>query len=632
MLLASTLAKQGDIYMSICLTICALIVLTTVSTVYLTKKRFHGFESQLYRITFIISIILNVVELAMCLFSHYIGLNTIPSLSCGYLYMLFIFIYLLVLFEYLIIANSKNKKRYEEMSIAKKRWLTLASIGIGVILMAISTIFRIRIEVNVSKVYIVGVSTLKMLYFVIPAFICVVAYIITKGDKTSLLNYLKKYGFVLLALLTLSLLLVKLYGVDVNDISFIIAIIELSIYFNSECQDYKMIKDLQISKDAAEKASNAQTDFLSNISHEIRTPMNSILGFSESLLRRDKINKSEVEKDLNGINVAGETLLELINNVLDISRIESGKEHLEAKDYSVTDLIFEVTSVITPRINKENIEYKVIANENLPKELTGDGSKINRIINNTLKNAIKQTNYGEIEVSYKNENTPNGCIFIIEITSTGSKMTREMFDVEFNDFVKIGDGSTNTIDSIGLGLIIAKRYANMMGGVIDFRTKDETSIYTIKLEQKIKNAEPIGNIFEIKDEMSQTKDLTGKKALIVDDNSINIKLATMMLQKYNLEIDSATSGKECIKMAKENKYDIIFLDHMMPEMDGIQTMRVLTQENPDICPTIALTANNDVGIRNEYINNGFTEYLSKPINARELNRIINIIFSNIENK
>ena len=203
-------------------------------------------------------------------------------------------------------------------------------------------------------------------------------------------------------------------------------------------------------------------------------------------------------------------------------------------------------------------------------------------------------------------------------------MKYEEFNKDFNDFVKLGNSNQNNIDSVALGLIISKRLVSMLDGTIDFENEvGKGTKYYINIGQDVIDKKPIGNIF---DKISDTKDiyinLTGKKALVVDDNKINLKLASRILSQYGFDVVVASSGAECINLVKENKYDMIFLDHMMPEMDGIETMGILKSSGYSIPPVIALTANSYDGLRKKYLDAGFSDYLSKPINYKELNKLL----------
>ena len=245
-------------------------------------------------------------------------------------------------------------------------------------------------------------------------------------------------------------------------------------------------------------------------------------------------------------------------------------------------------------------------------------------------NSIKYTNYGKINLNVsgkKIEDNEYELFFVI--SNTGHAMKKEYFDIDFNDFIKLGKGSQNSMDSTALGLLIAKRLALLIGAEIEFKNEvGKGTKYFVKLKQKVIDESIVGNIFEELTTNNDNKiiDCTGKKVLVVDDNKINLELSKRLLASYNFSVTLCDSGKKCLEEVKYDNYDIIFLDHMMPEMDGITTLRLLKESDLTKAKVIALTANSYVGIKEKFINEGFDDYLSKPINVKELNRIINNYF------
>ena len=316
---------------------------------------------------------------------------------------------------------------------------------------------------------------------------------------------------------------------------------------------------------------------------------------------------------------------------MDISRIESNREEVVVKEYDLQTLVFEINSIITSKIDNKEITFEMLVDQNLPRMYYGDYTKVCKIIINVLLNALHYTNYGKVTLDI-HEKQPKGEKFAFEIivSNTGHAMLEENFNIDFNDFVKINNGLENKIDSVALGLIVAKRLIQMLGGDISF--KNETgrgTKYFITLEQPVALEDKIGDIFanHSKDVPSERiLELADKKILIVDDNKINIKLASRLLEGYKVTIDSAESGNECIEKVKTTNYDLIFLDHMMPGMDGVSTLKALKTSGYKIPPVIALTANSYAGIKDKYLDEGFDDYLAKPINYKDLNKLMHKFF------
>ena len=262
--------------------------------------------------------------------------------------------------------------------------------------------------------------------------------------------------------------------------------------------------------------------------------------------------------------------------------------------------------------------------------VNSDYLKICKLIVNILTNALKYTNYGKITLDIGKDNkSKDNFGFEIVISNTGHAMKHELFNMTFEDFTAIGEKLDNTVDSTILGFIVAKKLVQMLGGRIEFLNEPgKGTKYYIYFSQKVINEDKIGDIFENKKDAPENRelDLTGKKILIVDDNLINLKLTVRLLEGYKATIETVKSGSECIEKVKTTKYDLIFLDHMMPEMDGVATLNILKQEDYSIPPIIALTANSYSGIKEKYLEEGFNDYLAKPINYKDLNKLMHNYF------
>ena len=410
------------------------------------------------------------------------------------------------------------------------------------------------------------------------------------------------------------------YGI--NYIYTLVAYFMIGTFFTIESQDTKLLKDAEDSRSEAESANEAKSNFLASISHAIRTPMNTILGYSQSLLEERELTEEKVKSDTLEIKDASTNLLELINNILDISRIESGKEEIEAKEYKIEELLREINSLIISRISKDQLDFKINVDSNMPTSFKGDSDKIYKIIVNVLLNAIKNTNYGNVSLDVGGAYVGSLFKLSLIVSNSGHVMTEEEFNKDFDEFSQEADSQGTSKER--LGLIVAKRLVTLMGGAVDFRNETgKGTRYIISLDQEVVDDMKIGTIFieSVGSSTDEVLDLTGLSALVVDDNNVNIKLATRLLKQFNLDITTASNGQECVDIAKDQTFDIIFLDHMMPGMNGVDAVHVLRDNGAEM-PIIALTANSYSGSREKYIEEGFTDYLPKPFQYKELNKIL----------
>lgn len=453
-------------------------------------------------------------------------------------------------------------------------------------------------------------------------------YLISKRKDIEFNKKIAIFTFIFLGLIAIVL---QWVFKDLSIVGSIMAFVMSLIYFTMENPDLKIITELEKDKEEANEASKAKTDFLSNMSHDIRTPMNAIIGFSESLLTEDlpQGQKNEVQS----IYDAASTLLEIINNILDVSRIESGKEEKKEKTYEVRKIIMQLSSVITAKVDQNKVSFNININKDVPKFLIGDELKIYQILMNLLSNAVKYTDEGHIDFNITSENVGDMATLKFVVADTGIGIKESDYDKLFIKFSRIHNQENyKSIEGTGLGLVITKKLVELLGGTIEFTSKyKEGTTFIVTLPQKIdysaiENAEvntqakvSVGNVHF---------DGSLYDILIVDDNILNLKVAERILSDYKFHITCLQSGEEAINKLKEGaRYDLIFLDHMMPIMDGIQTLRTLKNiPNIKLPPVIALTANAMVGMKEFYLKEGFDGYISKPINREELQVLLNNIF------
>lgn len=609
------------LFFSVSFSVCALIFIIHIFIMYISKKKFKNVENSIFKYLLVGNAVTIIVEFASVLTLYNLPrLEGLANFICK-LYEALICLWQFLFIFYILILNTREMTNIEERKKVRNSMLIGLSIlyGICLVVMLISPIKYYDYTKSLYVFNGVGTTIIQVLG-ILSLILTLIAVTLNKKitKKQKLPNY------ICLTLLFILMIVHAILRIEINLENFMFSLLLITLYFTLENQDNMILEELETSKKAADVANAAQTEFLANMSHEIRTPMNSILGFTESLLNEKELKEDIVKKDMAGIHDAAVTLLTLINNILDISRIESGREKIVEKSYEMKDLIYEINSSILARMPKE-VTFQIKANETMPKQYKGDYAKVNKVIQNVIINAICCTTFGSIELKIDRvqENDKNQLIFTVR--NSGNVMTIEEFNKNFNDFVHLGVKDDNEVSSAKLGLMVAKQYAKMMNGVISFQTEGGNTIYTIKLPEQVTNEEALGDVFkDVAKDSPEHKlfDLSGKKVLVVDDNKVNIRLACRLLEGYKVEIDTAESGNECIEKVKDNTYDMIFLDHMMPEMDGITTLKLLKSYGYHLPPVIALTANFYTGAKEEYLEQGFNDYLAKPISYKELNKIM----------
>ena len=430
-----------------------------------------------------------------------------------------------------------------------------------------------------------------------------------------------------------------------DDISFLIIwVFGLLIFMFSIAMIYVVVsekkarenKELLREKENAESASKAKSIFLANMSHEIRTPINGILGMDSMLLKECK-DESLRDYALN-IQSAGQTLLSLVNDILDISKIESGKMEILPVTYSVFNVLNDCYNMVAIRAKDKNLELVMDISPEIPAALFGDEVRIRQIINNLLSNAVKYTNEGTVTLSVWTEkvevdpmqgNKGDQVELFIHVKDTGIGIREKDVGKLFRDFVRLDEKRNRNIEGTGLGLNLTKQLVDMMGGFISVDSVyGEGSTFKVHLMQQVSDEKPLGDFYKLYKQQVNVMDAAHEKfiapdarVLLADDMQMNLKVFAGLLKDTKIQIDTAINGAEALKLIEKNHYDVVFLDHMMPVMDGIEAFRQMRQlaKSPNTnTPVVMLTANAVVDAKNQYMDEGFSDYIAKPIREEVL--------------
>ena len=594
-------------------TIAGLMLSILLTTIYFVKPRIKTLENKIYSYL----VITNLIELILAIITYITIINreTIPLLNDFFskllIFSMFIWINLMSIYIY-IISNLETEKLNNRKNINFVKISFFTIIGIAGLLIFILPLHYYS-EPNIAYSYgssaniIYVFDALEVLFWIVCLF---------KNFK-NLLN--KKFlPFVLFILIASIVIVIQKINPELLLMSWTMCFVTFFMYFTIENPDVKMIEQLNIAKDQADKANRAKTDFLSSMSHEIRTPLNAIVGFSECIKQSKTLDEAQDNAD--DIISASNTLLEIVNGILDISKIEAGKIEIHNSSYNSKELFDSIVKLGRGRLGEKPLEFRVNIAPDIPETLYGDHANVKKVIINILTNAIKYTEKGFVDLSIKCVNTNDICRLIISVEDSGRGIKEKDIDKLFTKFQRLDEDRNTTIEGTGLGLAITKQLVDLMGGkIVVNSTFGEGSKFTIALDQKISKTKVEKT--EIKE--FNDLDLTNKKILVVDDNKLNLKVATKILEKYKPTIETVESGMECLdKINSGNKYDLILMDDMMPRMSGTETLLRLKQIENFNTPVIALTANAISGMEEKYLKDGFNGYLAKPIDRDKLHEVL----------
>ena len=595
--------------------ICSFIFVLMFIIFYFSKERLNTLDTKMYSYI----LVTNIIGIMIDVFGYFIfkiyGSESFISIMVSKFYLVYYFLWAYFFLLYIFVISFREKSEYLLQKKFTKSSIILTSLFICLIIL----IMPIQITYEDNVAYSSGLSV-NMVYGLCFIMVGIMLYCLLRNLKRiSTKEYIPLLTFMVLS--TFCMIIQKTYP-EITLMLMCHSIVTSLMYFTIENPDVKMVKELEVAKNEAEKANHAKSEFLSSMSHELRTPLNAIVCFSELLESKEGLD-SESKDFAKDIVSASHNLLDLVNGVLDISKIEAGKMELINKEYNSFELFNSLSTMVIPRIGDKPIDFKTVIASDIPPVLKGDTGKLKQIILNLLTNAVKYTDKGFIKYQIEciNDFKNNQTKLIITVSDSGRGIKKEDIDRLFKKFERLEEDRNTSIEGTGLGLAITESLAELMGGKVTVISDyGKGSTFKFVVVEEIVNKE--SNLVVNEQTTLNYETFEGKEVLVVDDSKLNLKVAENVLKNFKVSTETVTSGLECLSCVKSKKYDIILMDIMMPNMSGVEVLKKLREEKVNI-PVIALTADAIEGQEEKYISEGFDGYLSKPIDKTKLKVILN---------
>ena len=635
------------------LPVCSIFFSSLLCVVFFCKKRINLVENKLYSGMLIFSVIDSILVTILQSIVVLYPLNRITWAISLFNKIDFFFLTLFInslLLYILLITSEKRRKEYLKY--------ILGFLSLDVLIFIITLFLDVNLIVSGNNYSVTG-SAIVLTYIVngvyLLATILAALFNVKNADK----RFIPILGIIFLGFILMLVFSLNPYLIV---ISISLTFFDYLMYFTIENPDLKLLEITEQSRLAAEKANRAKSDFLSSMSHEIRTPLNAIVGLSEDIGTFKEQVPGQVSEDAEDIINASQTLLEIVGNILDISKIESEKMEIAEVPYNFKEEAASLAKINSVRIGEKPINFKYYIADDIPYELLGDRAHVKQVINNLLSNAIKYTNQGEINFNVNCINKNGISELVIIVQDTGIGIRKEKIDHLFTKFDRLDVERNTTVEGTGLGLAITKQLVEMMGGRINVQSQyGKGSMFMVNLPQRISKMEepkidksvgfertmvmpkvdPNKLVEEQKPKEPQqivsepprvegvptVGEYGGKRLLLADDNPLNIKVAKRALKDFNFIIDEVKDGKEAVDKVKSGiQYDLILMDIMMPNMNGEDAFKELKKDPNFNVPTIALTADAIAGAAEHYKELGFNDYLAKPFTREQIKEKLDSIF------
>lgn len=612
-------------------TLVSLIFLIILTMIYKSKEKIESLEDRVFSYLLKVGLILTSVTIAyaVCLNElDILWLNII--LWKGYVFFLIAFCELLTLYLIILLENYRNKKFIELWKnnlLIRILFIIFAFIQLVYVILPYKFFFKIFDKHNI----IYTTPALSIIVILLCVTVIIFTTILVKKYKEKLDKETKKNCY-LIAYNTVFALLQILFP-QIAIYPFASVIIITIIYLSFSNPDIEMQKELIKAKESIKRSSRAKAEFLSNVTSEIKTPVSYITSLCTNLESMQNYDTAEIKKIMQQVILSGNNLLDIVNNVLDISKIESGKAAIIENEYKLKDIIDDAVSVAKSKIGSKPVNLEVKISPTLATSYAGDASKVYQALINILTNAAKYTEVGKITFEVTNTKVALGEKLLFKVSDTGNGIKPEDQEKIFVKGTRLNNSVESEIEGSGYGLAITKEYLELIDGKIWFESEYHVgTTFYIELTQKVVDETPIGEQNKKEEVIASNIDCNGLVALVLDDNKLNVKVIKRLLERYGFKVVSVSSGQECIyKIKSEEHYDIVFMDQVMEDMTGTDTMKALRGlEGYKIPPLVLLTANAVAGMREKYIEEGFDDYIPKPITTPELEILLNKYFKKTE--